>query len=518
MSYVDPFGGSPVNPVDIGYKAFSFTVNTVLEWPSLAGSTNIVARIMDLTPVVSGLFLTMPAANQAGVGIDTMLRNVGAFSVTITDAGNNVITTLDAGAAKYIYLRDNSTANGGWTAISFGLGSSSVDASALVGYGLKAITGTLNQYYPAASISGNYTILSSDRAMLYVATSVLTLTLPTAAGMGDGFFFMLRNASGGVVTIARSSSDVIDGATSLSIADGESMVICSTGSTWYTVGRGRASTFAYTRLVKSVAGNADVTLSSAEGAYQLIQLTGALTGNINVVFPTSVGIWYIDNQTSGAYTVNCKTLAGTGYITTQGQQVIIFGDGTNIGAAQTVFSTSGSFGNGSAGSPSIAFASDTDTGLYRTGANQLGIAIGGVNVGNFTSTGLTLVSDPTNALDASTKQYAEKVAATLTQNSQSGNYTLVLGDAGKHILHPSADTTARNFIIPANASVAFPIGTCVTFVNQNAGGVITIQITTDVLRLAGAGTTGNRSLAANGVATAIKLTATEWIISGTGLT
>lgn len=106
----------------------------------------------------------------------------------------------------------------------------------------------------------------------------------------------------------------------------------------------------------------------------------------------------------------------------------------------------------------------------------------------------------------------------IPQNSKSAAYTLVLADAGKHILHPSADTTARVFTIPANASVAFPIGTAVTFVNQASGGVITIAITTDTMRLADAGTTGSRTLAANGVATAIKLTATEWIVSGTGLT
>lgn len=107
---------------------------------------------------------------------------------------------------------------------------------------------------------------------------------------------------------------------------------------------------------------------------------------------------------------------------------------------------------------------------------------------------------------------------TIPQNSQSTAYTLVLTDSGKQIFHPSADTTARTFTIPANSSVAFPVGTAVTFINQNGAGVITIAITTDTMRLAGAGTTGSRTLAANGVATAIKITSTEWIISGTGLT
>jgi hypothetical protein len=107
---------------------------------------------------------------------------------------------------------------------------------------------------------------------------------------------------------------------------------------------------------------------------------------------------------------------------------------------------------------------------------------------------------------------------TIPQNSQSEAYELVLADSGKHILHPSADTSARTFTIPANGSVAFPIGTAVTFVNQASAGVVTIAITTDTMRLAGAGTTGSRSLAPDGLATALKITSTQWVISGVGLT
>ena len=106
----------------------------------------------------------------------------------------------------------------------------------------------------------------------------------------------------------------------------------------------------------------------------------------------------------------------------------------------------------------------------------------------------------------------------IPQNSQSAAYTLVATDSGKQIFHPSADTTARTFTIPANSSVPYAIGTAITFINQNGAGVVTIAITTDTLRLAGAGTTGSRTLAANGIATCIKVTSTEWIISGTGLT
>lgn len=106
----------------------------------------------------------------------------------------------------------------------------------------------------------------------------------------------------------------------------------------------------------------------------------------------------------------------------------------------------------------------------------------------------------------------------IPQNSQSAAYQFVAADAGKHILHPSADTTARTFTIPANATVAFPIGTAITIVNQNAAGVITLSITSDTMRLAGTGTTGSRSIAANGIATLLKIGTTEWIVSGPGVT
>jgi hypothetical protein len=105
----------------------------------------------------------------------------------------------------------------------------------------------------------------------------------------------------------------------------------------------------------------------------------------------------------------------------------------------------------------------------------------------------------------------------IPQNSQSAAYTLVLADAGKHIFHPVGDNNARTFTIPANSSVAYPVGTAITFINMAAANV-TIAITTDTMYLSSAGTTGSRTLAQYGSATAIKITSTNWLISGSGLT
>ena len=108
----------------------------------------------------------------------------------------------------------------------------------------------------------------------------------------------------------------------------------------------------------------------------------------------------------------------------------------------------------------------------------------------------------------------------LPQNAQAGDYTLALTDSGKHIYHALGDGAAT-YTIPAATSVAFPLGTEITFINLSATS-ISIAITTDTMYLSSAGTTGTRTLAQYGLATAIKVSGVSslgiWVISGTGLT
>jgi hypothetical protein len=101
------------------------------------------------------------------------------------------------------------------------------------------------------------------------------------------------------------------------------------------------------------------------------------------------------------------------------------------------------------------------------------------------------------------------------QNVQTGDYTLVLADSGKHIYRGSG--SSATWTIPANSSVAYPVGTALTFINLSATSV-SIAITSDTMYLSSAGTTGTRTLAQYGSATAVKITSTSWIISGSGLT
>lgn len=106
---------------------------------------------------------------------------------------------------------------------------------------------------------------------------------------------------------------------------------------------------------------------------------------------------------------------------------------------------------------------------------------------------------------------------TVPVNNKSAAYTTVLTDSGQGIDHPATDANARTFTIDSNANVAYPVGACISFSNMTSQ-VVTIAITSDTMYLASAGTTGSRSLAQYGTATARKLTSTTWLISGTGLT
>ena len=101
-------------------------------------------------------------------------------------------------------------------------------------------------------------------------------------------------------------------------------------------------------------------------------------------------------------------------------------------------------------------------------------------------------------------------------NSQNTAYTAVLADSGKVIFHPETDANTRTFTIPANSTVAYPNGTAITFINMSSANV-TITLATDTMYSSPDGTTGSKVLSQYGSATALKMTPTSWLLSGSGL-
>lgn len=386
MSFNSPFTGNVIVPTDVSYRSITLSANVVLEWPINGNATpNVAARIMDVTATTGGLIMRMPPANQASVGQDALIRNVGATAFTVADYDGNVIAVVAASEARYIYITDNPDEAGTWGIIAFGVGSSAADAASLVGYGLTVIGATLNTSHPVQTFSSAYTAVAADRAKTFVWTGgSATMTLTSATTLGNNWFILLRNNGTGTLTVAPSGSDQINSSVSLPLQPSDSAIICCSGTSFFTVGIGKSTDFNFSQNTKAVTSGS-YTLTSSEAANPIQKFTGTLSGNVTVTVPQTIAVYYVTNQTNGTsagYTVTLTTgVAGsTSVVVAAGQQVILVCDSQNLYNASTInvgVSTI-SLANGTVGSPSLNFASEPTTGIYRFLPGQLAISILGV--------------------------------------------------------------------------------------------------------------------------------------------
>ncbi|WP_196796387.1 hypothetical protein [Yersinia massiliensis] len=84
--------------------------------------------------------------------------------------------------------------------------------------------------------------------------------------------------------------------------------------------------------VTSITGlaGANVTLTALQASNDRITLSGTLTANINLVFPSWLSKWIVTNNCTGNFTVTCKTASGSGVAIPVGTTAVVFSDGTNI--------------------------------------------------------------------------------------------------------------------------------------------------------------------------------------------
>jgi hypothetical protein len=216
------------------------------------------------------------------------------------------------------------------------------------------------------------------------------------------------------------------------------------------------------------------------------------------------------------------TLFLTGNITTTPQFVTSTGTGT-LAQAHTLTSSTGSGSVVLATSPSLTTPTLGVASATTINKVTLTAPVTGSTLTIADGKTLTVSNSITLAGTDSTTMTFPPASASVgylnvpVNTQDTGPYTTVLTDSGKFIFHPSTDANARTYTIAANSSVAYPVGTVLTFINM-AAQVVTIAITSDTMYLTGTGITGSRSLAQYGMATAIKMTTTTWLISGSGLT
>lgn len=396
MSFNSPFTANVIQPTDVSYRSITLSANTTLSWPINGNATdNYAARIMDVTATAGSLSLLMPPANQASVGQDALIRNVGGNTFSVKDYDGNAIVTVAAGECKYIYIKTNSTTAGQWGVIAFGVGTSNADAATLAGYGLKAISNTLNSAYPVSTFSSDYTTVSTDRANTYVWTGGAgTLTLTSATTLGNDWFILLRNGGSGTLTVSPSGGNLINGAAAIELQPADSCLVACSGFAFYTVGLGRSSLFNFTQLTKAVTSGT-YTLTATEASNVIQKYTGTLSGNVQINLPQTIQVYYITNQTDGTgagYDITFTTgVSGSGTaVVPAGQQVILLCDSVNLFNASTIAAgaTTISLANGTAGAPPLNFASETSTGIYRPGSGELAMTVLGSKVLGLTAAGL----------------------------------------------------------------------------------------------------------------------------------
>ena len=452
---------------------------------TLSGSLSAV----DLTSQVSNI---LPIAN-GGTGANTAgnaRTNLGATTV-----GANFFTLTNPSAIRYPQINaDNSVSSIDAVTLRTNIGATTVGANFFTLTNPSAIR------YP--QINADNSVSSIDAVTLRTNIGAGTVAQVTGSGTVQGITLSGNVTSTGSLTLSGSLSAVnltSQVSNTLPIANGGTNT--TTTPTAGGVAYGTGTAYAFT-----AAGTLGYVLTS-NGSGAPTWAAPASTGVTTISFG-STGLTP-SSPTSSAVTVAGILNVGSGGtgITAGVQGGVLYFSGTTTVASSASLTLNNLVIGGGTGAPTTA---TTGTGVLTALGTNTGTA------GAFVVNGGALGTPSSGTLSNATVDGTNKVGfREVPQNSQSSSYTLVLSDSGKHIYH-SAGSPAAVYTIPSDSSVSFVIGTVITFINL---ATTTVTITpVDTLIWAGSGSTGSRVLAQYGSASILKLTSTQWIITGVGLT
>ena len=337
MTYTYVFGGATIYPAEVSYSALTLTTDVVLSWPEeTSASSDLATKIIDVTASSAGLKIILPDASKAGTGETILFNNQGSYTVTVSDADDVQVVTIAAGELWQIYLTNNSTTAGSWNSLQYGATISQANASALAGTGIVAVGTLLSQSVPVTTFSTDYLAGVTDRAKMFNWTGAGgVFTLPSAQTVGNNWFVYLRNSGSGAIVATPSGINTIDDSSSLSFQPGESAIVASDGSNFYTIGFGQQATFAFDYTSIDVAGSGAYTLTGTELNRIAYNFTGLLTGNREIVVPDTVQQYWVTNSTTGAYDLTVGTALGASVIVNAGSRTILYCNGTDVVTADT---------------------------------------------------------------------------------------------------------------------------------------------------------------------------------------
>lgn len=410
----------------------SYTLDTEYQhidlfWPTpYTTAQDICAAANNFTVTAANCSISLPNANEVSLGMNIYIRNVDASTETFSvfDNNANLLQTIDAGTTWWFQLINYTLDTGGeWAIIEQGAGTSQATAAALAGHGLEAVAAKLDTVIPPEIITTDYAITEDDQSKIFIINSAAerTITLDQFRG---GFTVSFNNIGTGNVNFVGTVNNI----TNFSLATTQSVTLINdeTDTTkWWSLGLGSSTSFIDSVVnisLNAQATGGEVTLSANQLNNFIHQFFSASTisGNITIYYGNTDGNWYIANF--------CSTLNGSKIYISAGSPALPIGSpievpmGTKIIAYLAndplvsevrlfVVPTSYDIAtllleDGTVNNPSLAFQSDSSSGLFLPSTYNPTVASHGVKIATFSGTNATQPSLLINAGDTTYPSYS----------------------------------------------------------------------------------------------------------------